>query len=73
MIGRFFAAIAIGMVRLYQRIVRPILPPSCIFQPGCSEYMILAIRKYGPLIGVLKGLRRISRCHPFNKGGEDWP
>ncbi len=57
----------------YQWLIRPILPPTCRFQPGCSEYMILAIRKYGLFWGFLKGIRRICRCHPWNQGGYDPP
>ena len=69
MIGRAIAAVVIGLVRVYQKVLRPVLPPLCIYQPGCSEYMILAVRKYGPWRGVPKGLWRICRCHPFNPGG----
>ncbi|EHJ56464.1 hypothetical protein STRUR_0334 [Streptococcus urinalis 2285-97] len=32
--------------------------------------MITAIEKHG-IKGVLMGLARILRCHPFAKGGED--
>ena len=67
------AGLIVGLVRLYQRILRPLLPPLCIYQPGCSEYMILAVRKYGPVKGFAKGVWRVCRCHPFNKGGEDYP
>ncbi len=73
MIARFLSECMVFLVRLYQRLIRPVLPPTCIFQPGCSEYMILAVRKYGPIIGGAKGVWRICRCHPFNKGGEDYP
>ncbi len=73
MIGRLVGGTVILAVRIYQKIVRPFLPPTCIFQPGCSEYMILAVRKYGPLRGVPKGMWRICRCHPFNAGGHDPP
>lgn len=73
MIGRFFGECMVFLVRLYQRFIRPVLPPTCIYQPGCSEYMILAVRKYGPIIGGAKGVWRICRCHPFNQGGEDYP
>ena len=73
MIGRVVSAVVIGLVRVYQKVGRPLLPPLCIYQPGCSEYMILAVRKYGPWRGVPKGLWRISRCHPFNEGGYDPP
>ena len=63
----------IGFVRLYQFILRPILPPTCRFQPGCSEYMILSVKKYGPLYGTWRGVRRICRCHPWSEGGYDPP
>ena len=43
------------------------------FTPTCSAYMIEAVRKYGFFRGSLKGVRRISRCHPWNKGGHDPP
>lgn len=63
----------IGIVRVYQYCLRPLLPPTCRFQPGCSEYMILAVRKYGPILGFWKGIRRVCRCHPWNPGGYDPP
>ena len=61
----------IGLVRLYQLAISPMLPDTCRFHPTCSTYMIRAIRKKGPLVGVLKGLWRILRCNPFCKGGYD--
>ena len=60
-------------VRGYQKVIRPVLPAMCRFQPGCSEYMILAVRKYGPVVGGLKGTWRICRCNPFCEGGYDPP
>ena len=63
----------IVLVRLYQRGISPLIGPSCRFQPTCSEYMIGAIRKYGAIRGSLRGLWRIMRCHPFNRGGFDPP
>lgn len=41
----------------------------CKFRPTCSEYMYLAIDKYGVILGGIKGIKRILRCHPFSKGG----
>jgi uncharacterized protein len=60
-------------VRVYQRCVRPILPATCRFQPSCSEYMILAVTKHGPVRGTYRGIRRICRCHPWSEGGYDPP
>jgi len=44
---------------------------ACRFQPTCSEYSYQAIEKYGILRGGWLGLKRIVRCHPWSKGGED--
>ncbi|HFI0150702.1 TPA: membrane protein insertion efficiency factor YidD [Streptococcus suis] len=60
----------IGLVRFYQKLISPLFPPSCRYHPTCSNYMIEAIQKHG-LKGVLMGLARIGRCHPFVEGGED--
>ncbi len=60
-------------VRFYQYCIRPVLPPMCRFTPSCSEYFILAVRKYGPLRGAYKGVARICRCHPWHPGGYDPP
>ncbi len=63
----------IAMVRFYQRGISPLLGANCRFQPTCSEYMIEAIKKYGVLSGFARGVWRILRCHPFNRGGADPP
>jgi putative membrane protein insertion efficiency factor len=63
----------VGGVRIYQVAVRPVLPPLCRFHPSCSEYMIEAVHKYGPLSGACRGAWRICRCHPFSRGGYDPP
>ncbi|MCP4080655.1 MAG: membrane protein insertion efficiency factor YidD [Planctomycetaceae bacterium] len=65
--------ILIALVRGYQVLLSPLLGPNCRFTPTCSTYMIEAVRKYGFLRGSLKGVRRISRCHPWNEGGHDPP
>jgi putative membrane protein insertion efficiency factor len=63
----------IWLVRVYQVVVRPVLPAVCRFSPSCSEYMILAVQKYGPAYGFCKGVWRICRCNPFSRGGDDPP
>lgn len=73
MIGRIFSGLLIGMVRGYQLLLRPLLPPVCRFTPSCSEYFIGAVRKYGPLRGAWRGVCRIARCHPWHPGGHDPP
>jgi len=61
----------IGLIRLYQRFISPLKPPSCRFYPTCSEYSIQALYKYGVFKGGWKSLVRISKCHPFHPGGHD--
>ncbi len=58
-------------LRTYKRWISPLLPSACRFYPTCSEYMMQAVETHGVLRGVWKGLRRLSRCHPFHEGGFD--
>ncbi|MCS6864429.1 MAG: membrane protein insertion efficiency factor YidD, partial [Gemmataceae bacterium] len=37
------SGLLILLVRGYQKLIRPLLPPMCRFYPGCSEYFILAV------------------------------
>jgi len=60
-----------ALIRGYQRFISPLFPPSCRFYPSCSEYAYQAIEKHGALRGGWLGVRRISRCHPWNPGGYD--
>lgn len=44
---------------------------SCRYSPTCSDYMIGSVERFGAVKGFWFGLKRISRCHPFSKGGFD--
>jgi putative membrane protein insertion efficiency factor len=73
---RLSALVSTGMilaVRGYQYTLSPLLGPCCRFYPSCSQYFILAVRKYGPVHGAWKGVGRVCRCHPWNPGGFDPP
>lgn len=61
---------ALFLIRIYQFFSK-YTPRTCRFYPTCSEYTRQAIEKYGFIKGVWLGLKRICRCHPFNKGGYD--
>jgi hypothetical protein len=61
----------IAVLRLYKRWISPLLPSACRFHPTCSDYMCQAVEKHGVLHGVWLGIRRLSRCHPFQAGGFD--
>jgi putative membrane protein insertion efficiency factor len=71
--GRVVGACLVGAIRLYQVTLSPLLGPACRFEPSCSRYMAESIKKYGPIRGMGKGLRRLARCHPWNPGGYDPP
>ena len=58
-------------ILLYQKIISPILPGTCRFTPTCSEYMKLAIMKYGSVKGIILGLKRLSKSHPWGSSGYD--
>lgn len=59
------------LIRIYKFLISPILPPSCRFYPSCSEYAHEAIGSHGVLAGIILSLKRLSRCHPYSKGGFD--
>lgn len=63
----------IGVVRLYQWALSPLLGRHCRFQPTCSAYFIESVRKYGAIRGAWRGMLRICRCHPWHPGGDDPP
>jgi putative membrane protein insertion efficiency factor len=58
-------------IRAYQRVISPLTPPSCRFEPSCSEYGAQAILAHGVFKGILLGSWRILRCQPFSEGGLD--
>lgn len=59
--------LAIALIRVYQRYISPLTPPSCRFYPSCSNYSVEAISKYGLWRGGWLATKRLLRCHPFNR------
>ncbi len=59
------------LVRIYQLILSPLMPPVCRFQPTCSHYMIESLKVWGPIKGTYLGVKRIMRCHPWGGHGHD--
>jgi len=53
-----FKYIVIGAIKLYQHYAPEEIRRRCLFMPTCSEYAILAIRKYGAIIGLYKAYYR---------------
>jgi putative membrane protein insertion efficiency factor len=71
--GLAVTAVLIALIRLYQVTLSPLLGQACRFEPTCSRYMVESLKKYGAIKGLARGLRRLSRCHPWNPGGDDPP
>ena len=65
--------VALGAVTTYQRLVAPLLPPSCRFAPTCSEYARISLVEHGLVRGIGLAAWRLLRCHPFHPGGYDPP
>ncbi len=72
-LSNLLSLVLICLVRFYQIALSPLLPPACRYEPSCSQYFILAVRKFGPVRGGWKGFCRICRCHPWHPGGYDPP
>lgn len=58
-------------IHLYRWTLSPLLPKACRFHPSCSAYALEALKVHGPFKGLWLIVRRLSRCHPFHRGGLD--
>ena len=63
-------AIALLLIRAYQRLISPAFAGHCRFTPSCSEYAHEAIARHG-WKGVWLAMRRLARCHPLGSSGYD--
>lgn len=70
-IERQMLKLSVFFINAYRFIVRPVIGDRCRFWPTCSAYAIEALQKYGVLKGWWLTCKRLSKCHPFAKGGCD--
>ena len=63
--------LAVVPLLVYQRVISPLIPPRCRFEPSCSHYAVQAIREFGILRGLVLAGWRVVRCNPFSRGGFD--
>ena len=63
--------VALAPVLVYQRLVSPLLPRRCKYEPTCSRYAAQAISRYGILRGTVLAGWRLLRCNPWSHGGFD--
>lgn len=61
----------LATIRMYRRIISPLMAPRCRFYPSCSTYALEAIDRYGAARGTVFAVRRLLRCHPLHPGGYD--
>ncbi|WYV64014.1 membrane protein insertion efficiency factor YidD [Salmonella enterica subsp. enterica serovar Infantis] len=64
-------AALIALIRVYQRLISPLLGPHCRFTPTCSSYGIEALRRFGVIKGSWLTVKRVLKCHPLHPGGDD--
>jgi uncharacterized protein len=65
-------SIVVGLIRAYQLLLSPLLPPACRFYPSCSHYAVAAVREHGVALGLLLAVARLARCNPWHPGGVDF-
>lgn len=62
---------AVFLVRCYQVVISPHFPGCCRFTPTCSQYAIIALKRYGLIKGGWLTVKRIARCRPGGPYGYD--
>ncbi|MGY5847947.1 membrane protein insertion efficiency factor YidD [Salegentibacter sp. HM20] len=69
--AQVFAIPFIWLVRFYQKFISPLTPATCRYSPTCSEYTLVALKRFGILKGGWMGLKRIGSCNPWGGKGYD--
>ncbi len=70
-ISKAVGSVMIGLIKVYQWTLSPLIGKACRYTPTCSNYGIEAIRKYGPIKGGWLTLKRILSCNPWGGSGYD--
>ena len=68
---RVLREIVIAPIRVYRRVISPLLPRRCKYHPTCSAYAVDAVREFGILRGLVLAGWRLLRCNPWSHGGYD--
>ncbi len=62
---------AAAPIEAYRRVLSPLLPARCKYEPTCSAYAAQSIREFGILRGLVLAAWRLLRCNPWSHGGFD--
>ena len=61
----------IYLIKLYRLFISPMIGSNCRYSPTCSEYGLIALKKYGLFKGLYLTIKRILKCNSLFKGGYD--
>jgi len=64
-------AVVLASIGAYQRMISPLTPRHCKYEPTCSRYAAQAVREFGILRGLVLTGWRVLRCNPISHGGFD--
>ena len=70
-ISQLLAYPFILLIKFYRLFISPLIGRNCIYSPTCSEYGIIALKKYGVFKGSFLTAKRILKCNSLFKGGCD--
>ena len=63
--------VSLVILKMYKRLISPLLGNHCRFSPSCSTYTYEAVERHGVCKGIFLGARRLCKCHPLHPGGID--
>ena len=70
-INKLLAIPFIYIIKFYRFFISPMLGSNCRHSPTCSEYGLIALKKYGVFKGIYLTTKRIIKCNSLFKGGYD--
>lgn len=68
-VHKIIQLILMFIIYLYKLIIDPFIGKNCRFYPSCSQYSLEAINSKGVLMGMYLTIKRLIKCHKWNKGG----
>jgi len=63
--------VLMGLIKVYQLVISPLIGPTCKYYPSCSSYGLQAVRTHGAVVGSVMAAWRVLRCNPWSNGGVD--